>query len=85
MDRDDAPGALDAELREEGGGDDGVGGGVRVRVEEGAADDTHDDDGEAAAEDLGGVADDGPAAHGAEVRDDLDDGDGVCGFRVLVD
>ena len=52
MDWDDAPGALHAELLEEGGGDYGVGGGISIRVEESAADYGHDDYGEAAAEDL---------------------------------
>ena len=54
MDGDDAPGALDAELFEEGRGADGGGAGEGVRIEEDTADDRDDDDGEAAAEDLGG-------------------------------
>ena len=41
MDGDDAPGTLNAELFEEGGGDDGVRGGECVGIKEGAADDAH--------------------------------------------
>lgn len=44
MDWDNAPGTLDAELLEEGGGNDGFAGGERVRVEECAADDGNEDD-----------------------------------------
>lgn len=75
VDGDDAPGALDAELLEKGGGHDGVGADKGVRVEEGATDDAAADDAEAAADGLGEEADDGAAGHGAEVGDDLGNGD----------
>ena len=65
VDGDDAPGALDAELFEEGGGHDFVAAGEGVGVEQGAADDGDEDDAEAATEDLGGIADDSSAGHGA--------------------
>ena len=84
VDGDDAPGALHAELLEEGGGHDLVAAGEGVRVEEGAADDGDEDDAETTAEDLGGVADDCASGHGAEIRDNLSDGDGVGGEFELV-
>ena len=65
MDGNDAPSSLDAELLEEGGGDDVLAADEGVWVEEGAADDGDEDDAEAATKDLAGVADDGPAGHGA--------------------
>jgi hypothetical protein len=52
MDGDYAPGTLDAELFEEGGGDDGFAAGEGVRIEQDATDEGDDDDGEAAPEDL---------------------------------
>lgn len=52
VDGDDAPGTLDAELLEEGGGDDGCAAGEGVGIEQDAADEGDDDDGEAAPEDL---------------------------------
>jgi len=84
VDRDHAPGALDAELLEEGGGDDGVAGGVSVWIQKRAADDRDEDYGEAAAEDLRAVPDYGAARHGAEVRYYLRDGHGVRAEIVLI-
>lgn len=84
MDGDNAPGALHAELLEEGGGDDAFVGHEGVRVEQRAAENAHADDAEAPAEDGGAIADDGAAGHGAEVGDDLGDGDGIGGEVVLV-
>lgn len=84
MDGDYAPCALHAELLEEGGRDDGFATGVGVRVQQGTADDRDEDYGEAAAEDLGGVADHGTAGHGAEVCDYLGYGHGVGAEVVLV-
>ena len=84
VDGDDPPGALDAELFEKGRGYDFGVADVRVGVEDGAADDGDDNDGEAPAEDLRAVADDRAACHGAEVGDDLGDGDGVSGELVLI-
>jgi len=52
VDGDDAPGTLDAELLEEGGGDDGCAAGEGVGIEQDGADEGDDDDGEAAPEDL---------------------------------
>lgn len=74
VDGDDAPGALHAELLEEGGGDDALVGYEAVRVEEGAADHADGDDAEPAAEGLREEPDDGAARHGPQVRDDLRDG-----------
>lgn len=84
MDGDDAPGTLDAELFEKGGGHDFLVADEGVRVEKEAADDGDDDDGETAAEDLAAVAYDCAAGHGAEVGDDLGDRDGGGGEVVLV-
>lgn len=76
VDGDDAPCPLHAELLEKGGGDDGMARGEGVGVEEGTADDADEDDGEAASEDLGGVADYGAASHCAQVSNDL--GNSYC-------
>lgn len=84
MDGNHAPGALDTELLEEGGGNDALVGDEGVGVQQDAAENTHADYAEAAAEDGGAVADDGAAGHGAEVGDDLGDGYGVGGEVVLV-
>ena len=84
MDGNHAPGALDAELFEEGGGGDRVAAGEGVGVEEAAADDADEDDAEASSEDLGAVPDYGAAGHGAEVGDHLRDGHGVGAEFVLV-
>lgn len=84
VDGDDAPCALHAELLEEGGRYDLLVADEGVRVEQRAADDGDEDDAEAAAEDLRGVPDHGPAGHGAEVGHDLRHGDGVGGEAVLV-
>ena len=84
VDGDDAPGALHAELLEEGRGHNSGGRCEGVGVEERAADDTDDDDGEATPEDLGGVADHCAACHGTEVGYNLGHGDGVGGEVILV-
>ena len=84
VDRDHAPGALHAELLEEGGGDDGVRGRECVGVEQAAAQDADDDDAEAAAEDLRAVAHHRAAGHGAEVRHHLGHRHGVGGEAELV-
>lgn len=84
VDGDNAPGALHAELLKEGGGHDALVLDEGVRVEESAADDADYDDGEAAAEDLAGPAAEGAARQGAQVGDDLGDGDGVLGEFELV-
>jgi hypothetical protein len=55
-----------------------------VRVQQRATNYGDENDGEAAAEDLRGIADDGAAGHGAEVGDDLGDGDVVGGEAELV-
>ena len=80
----DAPGALDAELLEEGCGDDGVAAGEGVGVEQRAAEDAHDNDAQPATEDGGTVADECAACHSAEVGNDLSDGDTVGTEVVLV-
>jgi hypothetical protein len=84
VDRDNAPRALDTELLEEGCGHKCVGGGKRIGVQQGAANDGDEDDAEAAAEDLRAVTDNGAAGHGSQISDDLGDGDGVGGEIVLV-
>ena len=84
MNWNDSPRALHAELLEEGGGDDGVRGGEGIRIEQGAADDAHNDDAEAAAEDLAAVADQSAAGHGTEIGDDLRDSDSVGAEAELI-
>ena len=84
MNGDDTPRALDAELLEEGGRGDLLGAREGVGVQQGAADDGDDDDTKAAAEDLAAVADQSAAGEGAEVGDDLSDGDSVGVEVVLV-
>ena len=65
VDGDDAPCALDAELFEEGCGHDSFAAYEGIWVDQCAADDGDEYDAEAAAEDLGGVADYGAACHSA--------------------
>lgn len=84
MDWNHSPGALDAELLEEGCGDDGFGGCECVRVEEGAADYTNEDDAETTAKDLGAIPDHGASGHGSKVGNDLSYGYGVGREAVLV-
>jgi len=84
MDGDYAPCTLDAELLEEGSGDNGFAAGVGVRVEQGAPDNGDENNGEAATEDLGAVADDCTASHGAEICDYLSYGHGIGAEAVLV-
>lgn len=84
VDGDDSPCALDTELFEEGGGDDGGGAGIGVWVEKSTADDTDEDDAETTAEDGTAVSDGGASGHGAQVGDDLGNGDLVGGEVVLV-
>ena len=74
---DDAPGALDEELLEEGGGDDGARGDEGIGEEEGSAADAAGEDAETTAEDLGGEADAGAAEDGAEVGRHLGGSDHV--------
>lgn len=71
MDWDHTPCALDAELLEEGRGDDGFGAGECVRVEECPSDDADEDDAEAAAEYLGAVSDRGAARHRSKIGNHL--------------
>mgnify|MGYP004500289211 CR=1 FL=1 len=84
VDWDDAPRALDAELLEKRGRDDGVGADKGVRVQQRGADEAHDDDAEAAAEDGRAVADEGAAGHGAQVGNHLRHGHAVGREVVLV-
>ena len=74
MDWDDAPCALRAELFEEGGCGNGVARRERVRIEQRTADDTGRNDTEAPAENLRGPPDNSAAREGAEIGDDLRDG-----------
>ena len=73
VDRDHAPGALYAELLEEGGGHHVGRSDEGVRVQKCTADDADDDDGEAAAEDLTGPAAESAARQGSKVGDNLRD------------
>ncbi|KAJ8525015.1 hypothetical protein ON010_g16101 [Phytophthora cinnamomi] len=84
MDRDDAPRSLDAELLEEGGDHDLGVVRVAVRVQQRRADAGHDDDAEAAAENLRVVPDQGATRDGAEVGDHLRHGDLVSRELELV-
>ena len=65
MDRDDTPCALHAELLEESCSHDFVAARERIGVEQSAANNGDEDNAEAAAKDLGGVADESAACHGA--------------------
>ena len=78
------PSALHAKLFEEGRSNDPGAVDESVRVQQRTADDRDENDGEAAAEDLRGIADDRPACHGAEIGDDLGDCDLVGGKAELV-
>ena len=84
MDGDHTPGTLDAELLEEGSGNNGFAAGVGVRVEQGASDNRDENNGEAATEDLGAVANDSAAGHGTEIGDYLSYGHGIGAEAVLV-
>lgn len=84
VDGDDTPCALHAELFKEGGGHDVVVRDKGVGVEERAANNANEDDGEAATEDLTGPAAGGTTSQGAEVSDDLGDGDGIGGEVELI-
>ena len=84
MDGDDTPCALNAELFKESRRRDPLSVRESVRVQQGTADDADNDDAEAAAEDLAAVADQSTAGDGAEVGDDLGDGDGIVVEVVLV-
>ena len=84
MDWDYAPSALDAELFEEGGCDDGMAGGVGVWVEECSTDNGDENDGETTTKDLRAVADHRTSRHGPEVGNYLSDSDGVGAEVVLV-
>ena len=84
MNGDDAPCALDTELFEEGGRDDALVTDEGVGVEEGATEYADDDDGEAATENLRGIADEGAAGHGAEIGDYLGYRYAVVGEIILV-
>ena len=84
VDGNDTPGALHAELLEEGCRDDALATDEGVRVQKGAAENGDDDDGEAATEDLRRVTDERAACHGTEIGYDLSNGDGICREIVLV-
>lgn len=84
MDGDDAPGALDTELLEEGYCCDLFGTDECVGVEEAAADDANEDYGEAAPEDLGAVPYGRAACHSPKISNNLSDCDGVWGEAVLI-
>lgn len=84
VDGDDAPGALDAELLEEGGGHDGGVVDKRVGVEQGAADNAAADDAEATADGLAQETNKRSSSHGAQVSHNLRDGDFVGAEAELV-
>ena len=78
------PSTLHAKLLKVSRRDDLGAVGESIRVQEGTSDDGDENDGEAAAEDLRSIADDGATGHGAEVGDNLGDGDLVGGEAELV-
>lgn len=84
MDRNDAPGALDTELLEEGRCNHCVGAGEGVRVQKRAADDANEDDAESSPEDLRAVANGRAASHSSQISHNLCDCDGVRGEFELV-
>ena len=84
MDRDDTPCALHAELLEESCGNDGVGLDEGVRIKQCSTDNAHDDDGEATAENLRAVANDGSASNRTQISHDLGDCNGIGAEFELV-
>jgi len=83
VDRNDAPGSLDAELFEEGGGDDAVIADEAVRIQQGATNNTDKDDTEPTSEDGTAISNDCASEHCAEIGDNLCDGYLVRGEAVL--
>lgn len=84
MDGDDTPCALHAELFKEGSSHNAVVRDKSVRVEERAANNANEDDGEAASKDLTGPAARSTSGQGAEVGDDLGNSNGIGGEVELV-
>lgn len=84
MDRNDAPRALHAELLEKRGRHDPLVGNEGIRVEQRATNHTDRNDREASPEDLRYIPHHRPTRHGAQIRHNLGDGDGVRGEIVLV-
>ena len=84
MNGDHAPSSLHTELLEKGCGHDAFVADKCVWVEEGSADDGHDDDAEASAENLAAVAYHRTSCHGAKVGHDLRDGHRVGREVVLI-
>lgn len=84
VDGDDTPGALDAELLEKGGSHDGGVVHKGVWVEQGAANNAAADDAESTADGLAQEADKGSASHGAQVGNNLRNGDLVGAEGELV-
>lgn len=78
------PSTLHCELLEERGGPDILGAQEGVRVQQGTADNANDNDCQAAADRLADEAADGTASQGAEVGNDLCDGDLCLGEAELV-
>lgn len=84
VDGDDSPGALDAELLEEGGGHDGGIVHESVWVEQRAADNAAADDAESTADGLTQETNNRSTSHGAQVGHNLRDGDLVGAEVELV-
>ena len=84
MDRDNSPGALDAELFEEGCSNDGLAGSERIWVEKSAANDTDEDDGESSPENLRAISDHSSSSHRSKVCDYLRYCDGIGAKFVLI-
>ena len=82
--RDDTPCTLYTKLLKKGCSNNPIITDISVRVEQGAASYTYDDYAESSAEDLRRVADYRAAKHGAEVGDDLSDGDSVSRKAVSI-
>ena len=77
MNRNHTPGALNTELLKESRGDNALAGNKGVRIQESAANDTHDNNTESSTEDLTAETDNSTTEHCAEVGDDLSDGDRI--------
>jgi hypothetical protein len=82
--RDDTPCTLYTKLHKKGSCNDPIITDIGVWVEHGGASYTHDDYAESSAEDLRRVAHYRATKHGAEVSNDLGDGDSVGGKVVLI-
>src|SRR4051812_9788208 len=84
MNWDDPPSTLDAELLKVGWSYDAVAGGEGVGVQQGASNNGNDDDGETTTENGGAIANNSTASDGAQIGNDLGNGDSIGAEVVLV-